>query len=149
MSTEFEGYLLYCCKVMVSAAYTHILAIINRMAAEINVNISKIMNWTLTNTNTKLEISFHTLNNHHYLAHKTVVAYYNMQTIVLNTSFKISYSHHDHIVHHPPNRFYAKSHTSTTKIIPSKSVKSRSISTHSWTERSSFCPSKTMTKCYR
>jgi hypothetical protein len=75
------------------------------------------MNWALTNTNRKLEIAFHSLKTHSYLAHKTVIGYYNMQTMVLNTSFKISYSNADHIVSIFLGRFCAKSVTSMTKII--------------------------------
>lgn len=62
------------------------------MATEVSICIAKILNWPHSTTNTRLEVSFYTLANHTYLAHKTTLAYYNHQTLVLNTSFRINYS---------------------------------------------------------
>ena len=68
------------------------------MTSEISINISKILNWCLTDCNIKLEIAFYSLKSHNYLAHKSAIGYFNSQSLILNTSFRINYNPSEHIV---------------------------------------------------
>lgn len=68
------------------------------MAKEVSLTIAKILNWSRTDHNARVEVAFYGLNSGVYLAHKTTLGYYNNQSLVLNTSFKIRFNPADHLV---------------------------------------------------
>ncbi len=61
------------------------------MPRELTISLIKIMNWANTEQDTRLEISFLSAHNKAYIAHKSVSGSYIDNTMLLNTSFKISY----------------------------------------------------------
>lgn len=119
------------------------------MSGEISINISKVMNWSLTNHNVRLEVAFYTLKTNNYLAHKSAVGYYNSQSLILNTSFRINYHPSEHLVPPSPPRSSARSPTSATRTTRRSSARSRSTSPSSPNANSCSCPSRTTTRSWR
>ena len=87
------------------------------MTNEISITISKILNWTLTNCNTRLEVAFYAQATRNYLAHKTTMGYFSSQFLVVNTSFKIHFNPQEHIVNVNECRSFAGYQKSKTIII--------------------------------
>lgn len=68
------------------------------MSTEVSLTITKILNWTRTDHNARVEVAFYGLQTGTYLAHKTALGYYSHQSLLLNTSFKIHFTRTDHVV---------------------------------------------------
>ena len=78
--------------------YIAALQYIVKMSTEVSLTITKILNWTRTEGNARVEVAFYGLQTGAYLAHKTALGYYSHQSLLLNTSFKINFTTAEHVV---------------------------------------------------
>lgn len=61
------------------------------MTGEITLEIVRIMNWVGLQESLKVEVTFLSASSKAYIAHKSLVAHNADNSLLLNTSFKISY----------------------------------------------------------
>jgi len=80
-------------------------------------------------------VAFYTLRNHNYLAHKSTFGYFNSQSLILNTSFRINYNPTEHIVSLALYRSFARSPILGIKIMWKSSDRYKSILICLWKEK--------------